>query len=149
MTILHLEDEQSVADTFQQACGQTVTHVTTVAAAHQALKHERFDLLAVDLNVEDSFGVDTVVELAVYHLPMIVITDAMPNTIRAAATKGATDFIRKRDLKVIDLPLRLQFVSDKHHRKERARFAGLDALKPFLSCAKTWEAIVPFGGVAA
>lgn len=141
MKILHLEDEEFTAKLVQRLCIKAdITLVSSLFAAKEMLKTECFDLLLVDLNLGDSFGMNTVEELVDYNIPIIVLS-ADPNDefVKDAARLGVADYISKLNLSKVDLPLRLQFVHSRNQKvKEKKRglkFEDITRFKPYLNCA--------------
>ncbi len=97
--ILIVEDELAIAETVKEYLtrdGHAVQHVTTVAAAMQAVSPET-DLIVLDLTLPDGQGEDVCEQVvARYNTPVIVLTakSSEQSKIHAFAL-GADDYLTK------------------------------------------------------
>ncbi len=78
-----------------------LAHVQQLSTGLAHLKDGRFDVALVDLNLPDSLGVDTVVQVHACNpgIPIVVLTGADDKqTALEAVRAGAEDYLCKRDL---------------------------------------------------
>ena len=100
--ILLVEDTPSDAKLVERALKSSPTHsainwVQTLSEAKCLLAQSKFDVVLADLNLPDSEGLDTIVELrkASDQLPIIALTGQEGDVGLAAIRAGANDFISK------------------------------------------------------
>jgi DNA-binding response OmpR family regulator len=140
MNILHIEDHTSIIELVRHLCNNKepfyVDGVTSLAEAREKLADATYDLLLIDLNLGDSYGMETIKALKRYGIPMVILTaDPSDQFVRAAAKLGVADYITKSVLHSIDLPTRLRFVRDKCKSSvSTLLWEKLDEIKPYLSC---------------
>lgn len=141
MRVLHIEDNDGMLALVRATCrsGFDIVSARSLSEAKRKIEDcgdEAFDILLIDLNLGDSTGIATVRELADYGIPMVVLTaDTTEKFAEMAADAGASDYLLKTELRHTSLASRLRFVHSKHVPKRTFQFGGLDAIKPYLSCA--------------
>lgn len=135
MRVLHIEDEEYNAYIVKRRL-KSVTELRLASSLKEArymLRVYSFDVLLVDLNLQDSKGMDTLAALSIYGLPLVVLSgDDDSDTVSQASRLGAADYIRKNDLLHIDLVARLEAACQPRERL----FASTDIslLKSYLAC---------------
>jgi len=74
--VLHIEDCEPICQLVKALCRESieVEHVLTLSDAKERLRMGGIDVLLVDLNLDDSIGLDTIAELLSYHLPIVVLS---------------------------------------------------------------------------
>ena len=141
MRILHIEDCESISVLIQQIYQDSITIecITSLAEAKKRLEDGGIDLLLVDLNLDDSSGLDTIKELEQYNLPIVVLSGVRtPNIVDNAFEMGVDDYIDKQQLPKVDLVHRLRNAVERHSRirkmaGKKLSFGNLDAIKPYIS----------------
>ncbi len=137
--VLHVEDDlvdqriinrslkKSEIDRFE------IETVASLADACRRLESDRFDLVALDLSLPDSFGDSTLESIlrTGTDAAVVVMTgfDDQELGLRLIV-RGAEDFIPKSDLSPADLPTRFRFAVARHRGRvaiERARVAAEEA----------------------
>jgi two-component system, sensor histidine kinase and response regulator len=138
--VLHIEDCEPIFRLVQTFCQDSVEmeSVTTLLAAKQRLEDGGIDVLLVDLNLDDSLGLDTVRELLRYGLPIVVLTGE-GKYLQEALKMGVADYIVKANIAKINIVQKLKFAHEKSAKIRRMAgrklsFGNIDALKPFISC---------------
>ncbi len=79
----------------------TVTHVDSLSDGMQAVRFQPYDAILLDLNLPDSYGLDTAEDMlkVAHNIPVIILTGDGDNEAAVAAIRaGAQDFINKNDL---------------------------------------------------
>jgi two-component system OmpR family response regulator len=151
--ILHIENEPAILDMVRMALidEMEVDRALSLAAAHEQIAIQSYDMLLVDLMLDDSAGVDTVNALKGYGIPMVVLSAVdRPEVLAACAAAGADDYILKPGITLLRLLNRLRFAHARHQRcrenldedrewkaSKKKRYldeAALEALKPFITC---------------
>lgn len=101
MKILVVEDERKVGTFVVQALTEqahTVRHVTTCAAARDALAESPYDVVVLDLGLPDGDGLDLLREwrAAGFNEPVLILSarDAVEDRIRGL-NMGADDYLSK------------------------------------------------------
>ena len=98
-----LVDRQCLMVVLRQLSATLVFSIKTaaiLAEAIDALKHERFDLVLLDLNLPDSQGLCTVDTVCAAHaqVPIVVLTGLADEQVGIEAIKrGASDYVVKGD----------------------------------------------------
>jgi len=148
--VLYVEDEALMLAAVRIALTKEtefeVDSATSLAEAKLVLERGGvvYDILLVDLGLPDSSGVNTVVELVKYGVPIIVLSGApCEDCLTRAAAAGAEDYLVKTALTPERLIWRIKFVierraADKSVKKQKARKISADAfeaVRPFISCA--------------
>lgn len=140
LRILHIEDEPLVVSVVQHICADNfiLFSVPSIAQAFEAVKNHPFDLLLVDLNLLDSTGIQTVIDLKLTNLPLVILTaNDDPETIHQAAELGVEDYVVKHDLGRANIIGKFNFICQKYYKKSPLiDFKGLEAIKPFFSSIK-------------
>ena len=101
--ILYIEEDSAYAQIVTEAltgslCHHVIENVRTLEEGLEKLDHQHFDLILLDLSLQDSVGiscVDTLVEKAP-RLPIVILTDV--NDLQCASSaiqKGFQDFLVK------------------------------------------------------
>lgn len=98
--ILLVEDEEIDALAFQRAIDQhdwiQYDTATTISEAQQALENTDYDAVVTDLNLPDSSGLNTVLQLTRYKKPVLVYTGFHEEeTARKAVAAGAIGVVPK------------------------------------------------------
>lgn len=102
--ILHIEDNEGDARLVQIYAADnpqldlTVDHVNSLAAAESFLNSQDYDLLLLDLNLPESRGLETLIQVmdTGLSLPVIVLTALDDRDLGVKAVKiGAQDFLLK------------------------------------------------------
>jgi signal transduction histidine kinase len=102
--VLLVEDSSAEARLLQESLRDMVspkfsfTHVATLAAAAEQLSANDFDVILLDLNLPDSYGLDTVGRTHVMapDLPIVVLTGSDNESIALEAVRlGAQDYLIK------------------------------------------------------
>jgi signal transduction histidine kinase len=113
-TVLLVEDHDADAVLFRlllEECGAAwqVEHVTRLADAVERLPRGGIDVIALDLNLPDAFGADTVARLRLFdaETPIIVLTGSPPDVMETIGSR-AQDLIVKGsiDPRLLDRSLR-------------------------------------------
>lgn len=103
-----------------------VTHVHSLALAIDALGKERFDAILLDLDLEDSFGLNTlkIISESAPNLPIIVLSghDDMETGL-GAMHAGAQDFLVKGHADGIQLRRSILFAE--HHKRLNMMLEGI------------------------
>lgn len=141
--VLYIEDDETLVDLVKIICEEEsfqIDSVPSVAAAKFHLQENAPDLLLLDLNLHDSKGMDTIKEFVDCSIPMMVLTsDPTEEFAEQAASLGVADYLLKTGISRANLPARLLFIHSREQMarkpKKRARFTGLESMKPYLSCA--------------
>lgn len=100
-TILLVEDDPIIGRSLQITLGldgMKLTQVITLAGARQILKHQKFDLILLDINLPDGKGFELCRELreGKVSTPIITITANLDDeTAITALGLGANDYVRK------------------------------------------------------
>lgn len=157
LKVLHIDDSPAILETVKFALGDemAVDGVRNLAEARQKLETNRYDILLVDLGLEDSGGVATVKALKGYNIPIVVLSGLDdPEVLAAAAEAGAADYLTKPAVTSVRLRNRMCFAHARHQRfvnqerqreinrrvgtKQREAFGSVafEALKPFISCSE-------------
>ncbi len=136
--ILHIEDEVLVQQVVKQIIGDSfdLFSVSSIAQAYEAIKNHTFDLLLIDLNILDSNGLDTILNLKATNLPLIVLTVTDdPEIVQKAAELGVEDYIVKHDLGRAGIVGKISFTCEKFRKKNAGlNFGNFSAIKPYLKC---------------
>ena len=78
-----------------------ITHVTTLNEGVQAVRIQPYDTIILDLNLPDSFGLDTASDMlsVAHNVPILILTGNGDKEAAIAAIRaGAQDFLDKNDL---------------------------------------------------
>lgn len=164
LRILHIEDEPDIVSLVREAlegeAAMVVESAHTLAEAREQLgsSGNGFDLVLLDLNLPDSYGVATVEALRDLPLPIVVLSALDgPETLRAAAEAGADDYILKVGASRARLIHRITFAHGRHLKRRqyeeevaakralarrRMDAGAFEALKPYITCAGSRA---PFG----
>ncbi len=127
---LLIEDDHEDADLFHEyillltGFKIEVTHVTTLKKAILALENTSFDIVLTDLNLPDSFGLDTVRSLTnlAIQAPIIVLTGLNDNgTGLEAVNLGAQDFLIKGRFNETQLLHSIQYAISRSRIDEHLR----------------------------
>lgn len=102
--VLLVEDDESFAELtskrLARSCGFSVTIVNTIESASEHLATAAVDLVLLDLDLPDSYGLDGVhrLELSSSRIPVVVLSaNDDPNLALRAVQMGAQDYLRKKD----------------------------------------------------
>lgn len=158
--ILHVDDDPVILDTVKLVLANetdnrmVVDQATSLAEARQALVDKAYDILLVDLGLDDSKGIETIEALRVYDIPMVILSGTgEQEVLMAAADAGVEDFLVKPAITSAHLVNRLRFAHARYMRRvegekqrellnrmtvgKKASFNNVtfEALKPFISCA--------------
>lgn len=96
--ILIVEDDAVDAENIKRSARNVVglDYACSMKAAHEKLRSGDYDGICTDLNLGDSSGTDTVVELLKYDLPILVITSATASEmLRQIIDMGVSGIIPK------------------------------------------------------
>lgn len=117
--ILYFEDVSSFASYVKLLLPTyNVTVVDSLSEGQRLLQRHNYDLLLVDLNLKDSWGLSTLSFLTEYNIPIIVLSEEGDvKTIQEAADMGVQDYFVK-DFIGKDLVTRIKFVESKINRYE-------------------------------
>lgn len=116
--------------------GLHLKHVDRLSAGLARLAGDRFDAVLLDLNLPDSSGMDTVVQVhrCTPHVPIVVLTGADPREFGVDALKaGAEDYLAKEDLNPNLLVRTIRYAieraghrrADQQYQEEAARYRQL------------------------
>jgi diguanylate cyclase (GGDEF)-like protein len=134
MKVLVVEDNPSYVRLIQEmlaAAGQErfeLTPVTRLAAALTLLRQETFDAVLLDLNLPDSYGLETFRRLhqEAPHLPVVVLTGLADESLGVQAVQdGAQDYLVKGQVDGHLLARSLRFAMERHRGKEVLRSQAL------------------------
>ncbi len=92
-------------------------HATFLAEALEVLEREEFDAVLLDLNLPDSWGIETVRKVCQRHpsLPVVVLTGLQDEELaRGALREGAQDFLAKGELDGRLLVKTVQHARERH-----------------------------------
>ena len=171
--VLHIDDEPAILDTVKlvvanESKGQIIVdQAINLAEARQALINRAYDIMLIDLGLDDSKGIETIEALKVYGIPMVVFSGINETEMLiAVANVGVEDYIVKPAVTSANLVNRLRFAHTRYMRRiegekqwelmgstmARRKTAfdnvALEALKPFISCPRTVSACgATFAGV--
>ncbi len=164
LSLLLIEDNPDEARLFEELLAEGELDVrfrwqSSVEAGLEAARDERPDIVAIDLGLPDSEGVETVrrVARAVPDTPLVVTTDLDDlDTATAALDAGASEYLRKdgltpallsRTLQKAVERHRLQREADRQRRLDRSileslpeHIAVLDEEGTILATNKAWRA---------
>jgi DNA-binding response OmpR family regulator len=155
LKVLHVEDETIVVDMVRQILRDQmeVDSAESLNKAISMISSNVYDLLLVDLNLEDSTGVETVRMLRPYSIPMVILSGlSTPEILAEAAEAGADDYLIKPGITPTRLINRLRFTHARFKRRmeyekterekkieQRKKYFNsetFEAIKPFISCDK-------------
>lgn len=105
-----------------------LTPVTRLAAALTLLREETFDAALLDLNLPDSFGLETFRRLhqEAPHLPVVVLTGMADESLGVQAVQdGAQDYLVKGQVDGHLLARSLRYAMERHRGKEVLRSQAL------------------------
>ena len=142
LRILAIEDNPLDARVIQEILTRAnrqpieLEHVQQLSAGLTQLASRRFDVVLVDLNLEDSSGVETVarVHACSPHVPIVVLTGVEADEVALQALKsGAEDFLYKSEMEPGLLLRSIQYAiervahrqADQQYREEEARYRQL------------------------
>jgi len=111
--------------------------VPTLAAALEAIAHQRFDAVLLDLNLPDSRGLATFqkVREAAGELIVIVLTAMEDESVATEAiTHGAADFLIKGELGGEGLARRVRFAIERSRVKPAAERSGAARIITVVGC---------------
>lgn len=104
--------------------GFVITHATTLTKAFAVLEEQVFDLLALDLGLPDSQGLDTLekVRVVVPDMPIVVLTSQSDESVGIAAVEaGAQDYLVKGRFEPEYMLARtLRYAIERHQLQQRA-----------------------------
>ncbi len=106
-------------------------HALRLSEAIDALKRESFDAVLLDLNLPDSFGIDTLERMrAVTHAPPIIVQTGLNDLELAqmAMNGGAMDYLVKGEFDGRLLCRTIQFAI-KHHSLQKSLFDTQERLR--------------------
>jgi len=101
-----------------------VENVTSLEQAHVRLNNGNYDAILLDLNIDDSVGIETFRLLSAAHpnVPVIVLSGAMDDNIaRMAVRMGAQDFLCKGDISTVDLLKTVSYAIERSAMLRKAR----------------------------
>ena len=129
-SILLVEDSSSDAlllrETFVDGLygSFAITHVARLAEAIRCLSEQHFDIVLLDLGLEDSQGIDTFVALHKHapEVPVVVLTGLDNDSVRQGSINlGAQDYLVKQRLHEQLLPHAVRFAIDRHRAQADLR----------------------------
>jgi len=120
--ILFVEDDKFFAEFIRESFIDYDLHVVdTLAKAKEWLKTNKLQIVFVDLNLPDSYGINTLRELSTVTVPKVVLS-ATTNIAAEAARLGACDYIVKAgDPK--RMLARMTFNLERTQKPRRERFS--------------------------
>lgn len=141
--VLHIEDDPLAAAYVESLIGDRVSllNVPTLAAAHEVIASQPFDLLLVDLTLPDSRGPRTIASWWPYFMPVIVMSgEVVEDPKRRAEELGVQDYIAKRRMSGVELYTHVRVAVEAYKAKDGAPRGFLEPevfelVKPFIACA--------------
>lgn len=120
--LLLVEDNPADADLAQERLDMSefrfeLLSVSTLAAAFEALRRNRFDAILLDLNLPDSIGIETLRRLLArgVHGAVIVLSGTPDEELRRLTLReGAQDFLEKNDLHTRTLVRSVLYSLERH-----------------------------------
>jgi PAS domain S-box-containing protein len=94
-----------------------LTHATSLSKAHLAVKIDQFDIVLLDLSLEDGFGLDTFLAMhaSVPQTPICILTGNDNDDIALEAIKfGAQDYVSKHGVSEKDLARIIRYSIQRH-----------------------------------
>ncbi len=140
--VLHVEDEPNariIVSAILMDHGCEVIPAKSLSAGIKATRGRHIDVALLDLNLGDSFGLDTlrIFSKAYPRTPVVVLTGAHPNVGRQAIDEGAHDFLVKTEMTPETLVDKIIFTYHRHHREEEiTRHVQHDTRKQILREAR-------------
>lgn len=122
MRILLIEDDVDYAVVVQGYLTRLdlqveVRHVTSLAEGRAAAATEPFDVCLLDLNLPDSYGVETVAMMAAAapHLPLVALTAETSSDLDVQALQsGAEEYLAKSELNVVAFRRAIRYARERH-----------------------------------
>jgi DNA-binding response OmpR family regulator len=99
--ILYIEDDQDSREMLawiHEKDGYTLRTATSVAEGYSLARFERFDLMILDVTLDDGSGIDLCRQIRVFdpHTPIIFYSaSAYPSDIAAGLAAGAEQYLTK------------------------------------------------------
>ncbi|MCA3084802.1 MAG: response regulator [Rhodocyclaceae bacterium] len=125
-----------------------IENVTSLKLAFHYLTERSYDAIMLDLNIDDSIGIETFRLLCTAHpnVPIIILSGATEDNIaRTAVRMGAQDFLCKADIGTLDL---LKIISHAVERSAMLRKAREDSeFKSRFLAQMSHEIRTPMNGV--
>lgn len=119
--ILFIEDDKYFAEFIRESfIDYDLCVIDTLAKAKEWLKINKPQIVFVDLNLPDSYGINTLRELSAVTAPKVVLS-ATTNIATEAARLGACDYIVKGDVK--KMIARMIFNLERTQKPRRERFS--------------------------
>jgi signal transduction histidine kinase len=157
--LLLIEDNPADADLIVERLTEAPDHefdtsrVSTLAAASEALEHERFDAAVLDLNLADSTGLESVRTLIGHHfgVAIIVVSGSPEEGIRQRAlTAGAHEFVTKSESLSRTIWRSVLFAIERQHfQTQQQHIERLVAVHPDAVLVLDQDGIVRFANEAA
>jgi signal transduction histidine kinase len=153
--VLLVEDEPEhailVRETWEVGCDWRIArHATSLGAALEAVEQQEFDVVLLDLNLQESRGLDTLHTLHEAHstLPIIVLTSLEDNRLaRAAIRAGAEDYVPKAMLSTDLLGRTIRHALERHRLLKELRETNL-RLDDFAALA-AHDLVAPLGRITS
>ena len=97
--ILHIEDDLDIIQITEDVVGDVAefSSVPSLQGAKKLLKHNRYDLVILDLGLEDGSGVDLLDELKSL-CPVVIFSAKIPNHLSGKVSAALTKSITSNDL---------------------------------------------------
>lgn len=120
MKILLLEDNEDFVKLIKLAySNEKIINFSSIREGTEWLHFNRPDLILIDLGLDDSYGINTLIQLQNYKVPKIVIT-ANTNLNIEALKYGVTDYILKQG-NIADIYTRISFNLEKFRPKRNLK----------------------------
>lgn len=130
INILIIEDDESEAILLSELLSEyqlndyNISHVVSLEEALEFIPNNDLEVVLVDLNLPDSFGIHTFVNLFEQfpHIPFIVMTAIEDDIIGInAVQKGAQDFLIKNNFDSIFLNRAIHYAIERKNTEEKLR----------------------------
>jgi signal transduction histidine kinase/HPt (histidine-containing phosphotransfer) domain-containing protein len=110
----------------------SVTRAYNLSEAKTMLQTQRFDIILLDMNLGDSFGLQTFAELSqvVHDIPIVILSGAQDDeTVYRAVGMGAQDYVSKDNLDRISLKKVIIFALERHSLRTAVNQAREEAVR--------------------
>ncbi len=120
-------DVRLLVETLREKSGFkfSLDHVERTELALEYLKHNRYDVLLLDLSLPDSDGIDTVQRICstAPHIPIIVLTGTEDDLLAIEAVHaGAQDYLIKGQVTSVVLIRAMNYAIERKKMEERLHF---------------------------
>jgi two-component system cell cycle sensor histidine kinase/response regulator CckA len=125
INVLLVEDSAADAFLIQEMLpsdSYKLTHATSLSKAHSATKIERYDIVLLDLSLEDSFGLETFLAMhaSVPQTPICILTGYDNDDTAIEAIKlGAQDFVPKHEVSEKGIARTIRYSIQRHQAQSR------------------------------